>query len=58
MSCNHAYVNFKFQPRKDRTIITIFSSLLLGKQGYSESKVETKFIMTFITFFVRKTRLF
>jgi hypothetical protein len=47
MSCNHTYVNFKFQPRKDGTIITIFSSL--GKQGYCESIVETKFTMTYLS---------
>jgi len=47
MSCNHTYVNFKFQPRKDETIITIFSSL--GKQRYCESKIETKFIMTYLS---------
>jgi hypothetical protein len=49
MSCNLAYVNFKFQLRKDGTIITIFSSLLLGKQGYCESRVETKFIVTYVS---------
>jgi hypothetical protein len=48
MSCNHAYVNFKFQPRKDGAIITIFSSILLGKQGYCESKVK-KFIVTYLS---------
>ncbi len=48
MSCNHAYVNFKFQPRKDGAIIAIFSSLLLGKQGYCESRVK-KFIMTYLS---------
>jgi hypothetical protein len=47
MSCNHTYVNFKFQPIKDETIITIFSSL--GKQGYYESRVETKFIVTYLS---------
>jgi hypothetical protein len=45
MSCSHAYVNFKFQPIKDGAIIIIFSSLLLGKQGYCESKIKTKFIV-------------
>jgi hypothetical protein len=45
MSCNHAYVNLKFQPIKDGAIIIIFSSLLLGKQWYCESRVETKFIV-------------
>ncbi len=49
MSCNHAYVNFKFQPRKDGTLIIIFSSLLLGKQGYYESKVEIMFIVTYLS---------
>jgi hypothetical protein len=48
MSCNHAYVNFKFQPRKDGDVITIFSSLLLGKQGYCESRVK-KFIVTYLS---------
>jgi hypothetical protein len=38
MSCSH--VNTKFQPIKDGTIINIFSSLLLGKQGYCESKAK------------------
>ncbi len=47
MSCNHTYVNFKFQPRKDGTIINIFSSL--GKQGYCESIVETKFTVTYLS---------
>jgi hypothetical protein len=49
MSCNHAYVNFKFQPRKNGAIITIFSNLLLGKQGYYESRIETKFILTYLS---------
>jgi hypothetical protein len=49
MSCKHAYVNFKFQPIKDGAVITIFSSLLLGKQGYCESKVETTFIVTYLS---------
>jgi len=49
MSCNHEYVNFKFQPIKDGAVITILSSLLLGKQGYCESKVETKFIVTYLS---------
>jgi hypothetical protein len=49
MSCNHAYVSFKFQPIKNGAIITIFSSLLFGKQGYCESKVETKFIVTYLS---------
>jgi hypothetical protein len=49
MSCNHTYVNLKFQPRKDGTVIIIFSSLLLGKQGYYESRVETKFIVTYLS---------
>jgi hypothetical protein len=47
MSCNHAHVNFKFQPKKDGAVIIIFSSLLLGKQGYCESKVK-KFIVTYL----------
>jgi prenyltransferase beta subunit len=49
MSCNHAYVNFKFQLKKDGTVITIFSSLLLRKQGYCESRIETKFIVTYLS---------
>jgi hypothetical protein len=49
MSCNHPYVNFKFQPRKDGAIITIFPSFLLGKQGYCESRIETKFIVTYLS---------
>jgi hypothetical protein len=48
MSCNHAYVNFKFQPKKDGVIITIFSSFLLGNQGYSESRVK-KFIVMYLS---------
>ncbi len=55
MSCIHTYVNFKFHPRKYGTIIIIFSSL--GKQGYCESRIETKFVVTFITSFARKARL-
>ncbi len=47
MSCNHTYVNFKFQPRKDGTIFTIFSSL--GEQGYCESRAKTKFIVTYLS---------
>ncbi len=47
MSCNHTYVNFKFQPIKDGTIITICSSL--GKQRYCESRVQTKFIVTYLS---------
>jgi hypothetical protein len=49
MSCNHPYVHFKFQPKKNGVIITIFSCLLLGNQGYCESKVETKFIVTYLS---------
>jgi hypothetical protein len=49
MSCNHAYVNFKFQSKKDGAVITIFSRLLLGKQGYCESKVESTFIVTYLS---------
>jgi hypothetical protein len=49
MSCNHPYVNFKFQPKKDGAIINIFSSLLLGNHGYCESRVETKFIVTYLS---------
>jgi hypothetical protein len=48
MLCNHAYVNFKFQPKKDGAVITIFSSLLLGKQGYCESKVK-KILVTYLS---------
>jgi hypothetical protein len=48
MSCNHAHVNLKFQPKKDGADITIFSSLLLGKQGYCESKIK-KFIVTYLS---------
>jgi hypothetical protein len=48
MSSNHAHVNFKFQPIKDGVGITIFSSLLLGKQGYYESKVN-KIIVTYLS---------
>jgi hypothetical protein len=47
MSCNQTYVNFKFHPRNDGTIIFIFSNL--GKQGYCESKAETKFILTYLS---------
>jgi hypothetical protein len=54
MSCNHAYVNFKFQLIKDGAVITIFSSLFLGKQGYCESKVETKFIVTYLSHFLQE----
>jgi len=54
MSCNHTHVNFKFQLRKDGTIITISSSLLLGKQGYCESRVETKFIVTYLSRLLEK----
>jgi hypothetical protein len=46
MSCNHA---FKFQPKKNGVVIIIFSSLLLGKHGYCESKIETKFIVTYVS---------
>ncbi len=53
MSCSHAYVNFKFQPIKDGAIITIFLSLLLGKQGYCESRVETKFIV-YLSFYLQE----
>jgi hypothetical protein len=49
MSCNHAFVNFKFQPKKDGAIIVISSSLLLGKQGYYESRVKTKFMVTYLS---------
>jgi hypothetical protein len=49
MSCNHAYVNFKFQPIKYGVVIIIFSSLLLGKHGYCESRIETKFIVTYLS---------
>jgi hypothetical protein len=45
----HAYVNFKIQPIKDGVVITIFSSILLGKQGYCESVIETKFILTYLS---------
>jgi hypothetical protein len=48
MSCNHAHVNFKFQPKKNGAFITIFSSLLLGKKGYCESKVK-KIIVTYLS---------
>jgi hypothetical protein len=48
MSCNHPYVNFKFQPIKDGVVITIFSSFLLGKQGYCESRVK-KFIVMYLS---------
>jgi hypothetical protein len=48
MSCNHAYVNFKFQPIKDGAIIIIFSSFLFGKQGYCEFRIKTKFIVTYL----------
>jgi hypothetical protein len=48
MSCNHAYINFKFQPRKDGVVIIIFPSLLLGKQGYWESIV-IFFIVTYLS---------
>jgi hypothetical protein len=41
------HVNFKFQCRKNGTIITIFSSL--GKQGYYESIAKTKFIVTYLS---------
>ncbi len=47
MSCNHTYVNFKFQPKKDGTIIIIISSL--GKQEYYESRAQTKFIVTYLS---------
>jgi hypothetical protein len=57
MSCNHPYVNFKFQPKKDVVVITIFSNLLFGKQGYCESRVETKFIVTYLLFFCNKTKV-
>jgi len=57
MSCNHAYVNFKFQPRKDGVVITIFSSLLLGNQGYCESKVETMFIVTYSSCLLQKKKV-
>jgi hypothetical protein len=53
MSCSHAYVNFKFQPIKDGAIIIIFLSFLLGKQGYCESRVETKFIV-YLSFFLQE----
>ncbi len=49
MSCNHTYVNFKFQHKKDGAVITIFSSLFLGKQGYYESRIKTKFIVTYLS---------
>jgi hypothetical protein len=49
MSCNHTYVNFNFQPKKDGAVIIISSSLLLGKQGYCESTVKTKFIVTYLS---------
>jgi hypothetical protein len=56
MSCNHAYVNFKFQPIKDGVVITIFLSVLLGKQGYCESIIIIKIILVYvvnlITFFI------
>ncbi len=48
MSCNHAHVNFKFQPKKGGAFITIFSSFLFGKQGYFESRVK-KFIVTYLS---------
>jgi hypothetical protein len=48
MSCNHAHVNFKFQPKKCGAFLMIFSSFLLGKQGYCESKVK-KFIMMYLS---------
>jgi hypothetical protein len=57
MSCNHAHINFKFQPKKDGAIITIFSSLLLGKQGYCESRVKKVYCDIFIRSFAGKTRL-
>jgi len=49
MSCNHTYVNFKFQPWKYGGIIIIFSSLLFGKQGYCESRIVIKFILTYLS---------
>jgi hypothetical protein len=58
MSCNHAYVNFKFQTKKYGAVITIFSSLLLGKQGYCEFRREIVYFDIFITSFARKERLF
>jgi hypothetical protein len=48
MSCNHAHLNFKFQPKKDGAVINIFSSLLFGKQRYCESR-GNKFIVTYVS---------
>jgi hypothetical protein len=56
MPCNHACVNFKFQPKKNQAVITIFSSVLLGKQGYYESKVETKFIVTYLSHLLQENQ--
>jgi hypothetical protein len=50
MSCNHPYVNFKFQPIKDGAAIIISQAKdLFGKQGYCEFRVETKFIVTYLS---------
>jgi hypothetical protein len=48
MSCNHAHINFKFQPKKDGEPFFFSSSLLLGKQRYCESRVN-KFIVTYLS---------
>jgi len=48
MSCNHAHVNFKFQPKKNVAFISIFSSLLLRKQGHCEYRVK-KFIVMYLS---------
>ncbi len=55
MSCNHAYINFKFQPKKDGAFITIFLGLLLRKQGYCESKVK-KFIVTYLSHLLQEKK--
>jgi hypothetical protein len=39
---------FKFQPQKDGAVITIFSGLLFGTQGYCESIVK-KFIVMYLS---------
>jgi len=48
---------FKFQPRKDGAVITIFWGLLFGTQGYCESTVKKVYCDVFIMSFARKAKL-